>query len=633
MVRDAQRSARDTEILVTIVRAAAEMRNSFDDIKRMLADTEDVIITEVKDNTDRSMQKAINGPRPYPGSAARSLQGNSLAATSTNGEDLPTKRRNIFRRALKGLSSKGTNDLGRIEDMLNQLLSEVDVLKSQTAQPSVNTSNQDAHSFDHVQPEVDEQDHGYEPEGHAGTSTASHASQSGHLSIPQSRGTSAKLGYDRKVSAHRISTVPEANEDEYDRGPELEEQALINETGGNHEQRHLLRTPARDQRGSSVPLDTPPQATAPAQGSLSNENTPRTDGGKKKTGGRTSWFPKISRWSETTTSSVAQAFRRSGQSRKAEDETQCRSGASRSGSIDGRSVGPGSIATYSDNLQYSDPYRNPSRELFSSDQPHTGFSQPDLEHSGTDAPAAAMASGSEYQPPMASVQGYANATPEDPKYKVHRDSLNLQHPQPRPGQTERFRANLESQALGFDSTMGPRSTEWAGSATSLHRFPRNPDRDSYNSATDQIRDAHAHQQQHWTSPPGSANMAAASSGPPIPPKEPIDRHATGADSPSGMLTRGTPPRSNRTSNLQKQSPQPRPSVESGYGTMMHGVPTASYVSHSREGFSSPKIENRNLSAALGVPARRPTGPRAMTPKSAGGEDGGDGSERRRKRGL
>jgi hypothetical protein len=46
---------------------------------------------------------------------------------------------------------------------------------------------------------------------------------------------------------------------------------------------------------------------------------------------------------------------------------------------------------------------------------------------------------------------------------------------------------------------------------------------------------------------------------------------------------------------------------------------------------SPKLENRNLSSALGVPSRRPSGPRAMTPKSA--EEDAAREERRRKRGT
>jgi hypothetical protein len=601
MVRDAQRSARDTEILVTLVRAAAEMRNSFEDIKKMLADTEDVIITEVKENTDKTVQRAINGPRPFPGSGARSLQGGSQSGTMTV-DDLPAKRRNIFRRALKGLSGKGVNDLGRIEDMLNQLLTEVDVLKAQTGPGTMSASNHGEQSYDNLQPEgAYEQDRGYEPEGNAGTSTASHASQSGHLSIPQSRGASAKLGYDRKFSDHRISTVPEDNEDDYDY-----QAANVH---GNQSNPDMLMTPAVSvQRGGSVPLGTPPQTAAAAQASVSNDNTPRTDKGKKhKSTSSTGWFgiPKISRWSETTTSSVAQAFRRS---KKNDDDGNFQSPPSRSGS---------DLAHYDDEYGRTDPYGE--------DKLHSGFSQQDFAHE-EDAQSGHRSPGVEdlqAPPPISGVAHY-RMTPEDPKYKAHRDSLNLQHPQPRPGQTELFKATLESQAQEFDSPMSPRSAEWAGSATSLHRLPRNANRDSYGSAADQ-----GGHQQYWTSSPAAGNIMTTA-GPPRPPKEPLDRSGS-------PLARATPPKSNRISKLQKGSPLPYHSVESGYGTMTHGAPSASYVSHahtqSQDSQQSPRLENRNLSGALGVPTRRPSGPRAMTPKSVGsvGSEDAD-AERRRKRG-
>ena len=609
MVRDAQRSARDTEILVTLVRAAAEMRNSFEDIKRMLADTEDVIITEVKENTDKTVQRAINGPRPFPGSGARSLQSGTMTV-----DDLPAKKRNIFRRALKGLSGKGVNDLGRIEDMLNQLLTEVDVLKAQTVPGNTSASNHDEQSYDNLQQEgAYEQDRGYEPEGNAGTSTASHASQSGHLSIPQSRGASAKLGYDRKFSDHRISTVPEDNEDDYDYQP-ADDHAHNNNPD-------MLMTPAIDvQRGGSVPLATPPRTGVTAPASMSNENTPRTDKGKKyKSTSSTGWFgiPKISRWSETTTSSVAQAFRRS---KRNDEDGNFQSPPSRSGS---------DLAHYDDEYGHTDPYGE--------DKLHSGFSEQDLPHEHHDAASGHRSPGGEdlQAPPTIPAVAHYRMTPEDPKYKAHRDSLNLQHPQPRPGQTELFKATLESQAQEFDSPMSPRSADWAGSATSLHRLPRNANRDSYGSAADQVVNQ---QQQYWPSSPGGT-----AAGPPRPPKEPLDRSGS-------PLTRGTPPKGNssRISKLAapKTSPLPYHSVESGYGTMTHGAPTASYVSHghthSRDSQPSPRLENRNLSGALGVPSRRPSGPRAMTPRSparssarsesvGGGEEEGD-VERRRKRG-
>ncbi|KAL2178042.1 uncharacterized protein P884DRAFT_199009 [Thermothelomyces heterothallicus CBS 202.75] len=597
MVRDAQRSARDTEILVTLVRAATEMRNNFEDLKRLLADTEDVIITEVKENTEKTVQRAINGPRPYPGSAPRSIQGGSQAGT-INGDDINTKRRSIFRRALKGLTAKGANDLSRIEDMLMQLLSEVDVLKAQTAPAHGSQSNHGEPSYDHMEPEVQsEQDHGYEPEGMAGTSTASHASQSGYLSI-QSRGTSAKPGNDRKVSAHRISTVPEANEEDYDHGRRNDDRRLM--------------TPTQEQRGNAMPLATPPGAAAQAQHSQSNENTPQTEeSGKKKA--RSSWFriPRISRWSETTASSGAAESRHSKQSSK-DESAHFPTGQSRSGSLD----------HYQDNYQFSPP------QGFQSDKLHTGFSETDLPHGyhedHGEQTYGQMPPPSQPEPNWVSM----NMTPEDPQVKAHRDSLNLMHPQPRQGQTERFKAVLESQALGYDSPLSPRSADWAGSATSLHRFgqAQHQHNDSYGSSADE---QHYHQShQHWaSSPSAAANMTATSSGvpPPRPPKEALDAATNNNNGhhppPSPGLTRSaaaTPPQNKRISKLQRNngSPLPHHSVESGYGTMTHGVPTASYIS-SREGAGSPRLENRNLSVAQAGVSRRPSGPRPMTPSGSG----------------
>jgi hypothetical protein len=583
------------------------MRNNFEDLKRLLADTEDVIITEVKENTEKTVQRAINGPRPYPGSAPRSIQGGSQAPT-LNGDDLNAKKRSIFRRALKGLGTKGTNDLGRIEDMLMHLLTEVDVLKAQTA-PGNPGSNQGEQSYDQLQPEVQyEQDHGYEPEGHAGTSTASHPSQSGHLSI-QSRGTSVKPGYERKASAHRISTVPEDNEEEYEhhRDDEL----------------HLM-TPAQDQRGSSVPLATPPGAAAQTQTSMSNENTPRTEESKKHKSGRSSWFriPKISRWSETTASSGVPESRHSKQSSR-DENGNFPPGPSRSGSLD----------HYQDNYQFAAP------QPIQTDKLHTGFSEQDLTHGGLHEDHGDQAY--EQMPPLSPpVPNWMSLsmTPEDPKYKAHRDSLNLQHPQPRPGQTERFKVALESQALGYDSPLplSPRSADWAGSATSLNRFPAHAQHqhtDSYGSAGDHYQQQ---QQQQWTSSPAGPNMTATA-GPPRPPKEAMDHHHQQSMPSSPVQMRGTPPQqpqNKRLSKLQKMppgSPLPHHSVESGYGTATHGVPTASYISHhsggsgNSQGGGSPRLENRNLSVAGTGVSRRPSGPRPMTPTGSKGMVGGGGA--------
>ncbi|POS70002.1 hypothetical protein DHEL01_v211604 [Diaporthe helianthi] len=554
MVRDAQRSARDTEILVTLVRTAAEMRNSFDDIKKMLADTEDVIITEVKENTDKTVQRHIGGPRPFPGSAARSVQG-SQAVT-----DNEKKTRNLWRRALKGLGAKGTNDLTRIEDMLMQLLGEVDVLKSQTTAPS-GINHDSGPSLDNIQPAVQyEQDRGYEPEGHAGTSTASYGSQSGHLSIPRN----ASYGFERKVSSgHRISTVPEGDEDNFNEDS--------NVVVHNHSNTDMLSPEREPERGSSVPLGTPPQVPIGAQASLSNENTPRTDNRKKhKSSGSASWFPKISRWSETTASTVGKAFRKS----KETEAGSLRGGPSRSGS---------DFAIY-ETYPVTDPYGEdhlPSgysdTNLDSHQRHDPNQIEPDMQFTMAGVSRTPVPTSQSPVQPEAMQQPFPMnySTPEDPKYKAHRNSLNLQHPQPRPGQTEQFRNALESSAQDFDTPMSPKSADF-GSVTSLGRYAGHQPRYSNGSATGEQG------QYTWS------GNSSAQSGPPRPPKEPLEEPGP----------RTTTPTRSRISAL-------------GYKPS-----------------GSPKPENRNLQNVLGAPGRRPSGPRAMgtrSPAPAGDE------ERRRKR--
>ena len=526
MVRDAQRSARDTELVALLMSSAVEMRNSFREMKDMIQDNGDDIIFSNVENTEK-LQKAMSGPRPYPGAGSRSLNSSQAGTLESNA----AKKKNLWRRALEGLSAKGTSDLSRIEDMLMQLLGEVDVLKTQTAPQDA--ASGPGRSFENLQPEEQfEQDRGYEPEG---VSTASHASHSGHFSLNQPRG----LANERKFSDNRISTVPEHDE-EYDDTPQDDAAGRVDAgelTPGLHE----------TTRGASVPLDTPPQAEASShfQQPLSAENTPRTDRGKRhKSSSSSGWIPKISRWSETTASSVGKAFRSGGKRDVKYEDYQP---PSRSGS---------SLASYDEAYRH-DPYGD--------DKLRSSFSDPNL------TPAAGQAD-------VEDAQQAAYASPEDPKYKAHRNSVNLQHPQPRPGPSHRFQTALESSAQDYDTPDTPRSADWAGSATSLNRLPPNTTRYSNSSSS---AAAAARGAEYWPSPTN------AQSGPPRPPKEPVDSSAA-----------QTPPKANRMSKLQYSS--------------------------------SPRAENRNLSGALGVPTRRPSGPRAMTPKSP--EEEAAREERRRKRG-
>jgi hypothetical protein len=517
------------------------MRNSFEDIKHILANAEHQIVTEVEDNTERSVQKAINGPRPLPQSATRSTRQGSQDDMY---DDIPNKKRNVFRRALKGLSMRSTNDLGKIEEMLVTLLGEVEGLKAAQGLKGSNPGG----SFSDLHQEGNyENDHGYEPEGNAGTSTASHASQSGHLSLPLSRGPSATRGFDgRKFSDHRISTVPEGDEEELDR----HEEEVIGNQFENNEQ---LLTPTREfPRGGSAPLGTPPQQNiAPA--SLSNENTPRTDKSKKhKSSTSSGWIPKISRWSDTTASTVLRGFRSSGRSSGRKGDDQFAEPPSRSAS---------DLGNYAEH----DPYGE--------DKLHSGFSQDQLQQYNE----IENENENENEPPMPSF-----LPPEDPKYQVHRNSLNLQHPQPRPGPTHRYQTALESQAHNFDSPMSPKSLDW-GSSTSLNRLPQQTNR--YSNGTNNTGGNLSP-----ISDGGYSNQSASNQAPARPPKEP--------------LAPERPPKI-RTGKLQKPSPL----------SNEHLQPEEPY-----EPGGSPRSAARKLSGALGgVPARKPTGPRSMSSASKSGD--------------
>ena len=64
---------------------------------------------------------------------------------------------------------------------------------------------------------------------------------------------------------------------------------------------------------------------------------------------------------------------------------------------------------------------------------------------------------------------------ENPKYEAHRDSFNLQHPQPRQGPTDRYQTQLESQAQNFANPRSPNSENW-GSNSSLPQMNPNANR-------------------------------------------------------------------------------------------------------------------------------------------------------------
>lgn len=417
-VRDAQRNARDTEILVSLVRSAAEMRTSFEEMKKFIAH-QDGIIMEASDKQHERTYRALGGPRPLPPSNSRSRQ--LAAAPPADDEDMGSKRKNFFKRALKGMSLKSSNDLTRVEDMLEQLLDEVEALRDQQEDNRFGRSGTRSASID--------QD-GYEAEGEASTEN-----QSGHISSP-----SRPVPGPRKDES-RPSTVPEADEeDEYDaRGEFLSPQLQSQES------------PKVQDMSMSGALDetTPPRSN---------------DKARKHKSGPASFFPKFSRWSKTTGDNIRNSIQP-----KSKDRYSYDAAASRSGDLPS---GP-----YDFDPQGEDRIR--SRDTF------------DDEHQAQQ----------EDRPPSPLIPSQVS---EAPKYRAHRDSLNLQHPQPRQGPTGRYQTQLETQAqvYGFPS---PQADQW-GSTSSLSAANSPQKRNSAASRLSPISDA------------GYSEATSRHTGPPRPPK-------------------------------------------------------------------------------------------------------------------
>ncbi|KAF2236365.1 hypothetical protein EV356DRAFT_530987 [Viridothelium virens] len=429
-VRDAQRNARDTEILVTLVRSAAEMRNSFEEMKKFIAEQDRMIMANTDKDADITVQKVLGGPRPQPEGSPRIIR-----RATDDSEDVQAKRKNIFRRALKGLGSKSSNDISRMEGMLTQLLTEVEELKANpntVAQPSARDPSLNSYENLRAAP-----DPGYEPEGQAGTGST--ATNSGYLSNNPSRERTMHSGYDgRRGSEHRISTVMEGDEDLDEQDDTMLDDGYINT--------ERLLTPTQEARPSNnLAYDSPTRQIPQFQGAQSNENTPRTERKSSKHQSNTSsliGIPRISRWSKTTASSAPDNYRRDSR-----DKERPESEASRSGSqVD--VLGP-----------YDDEYDvHPDDRLRS--------------QNSLNDPAAEEHYQQEYQRTQSPLVPGEDPIPEDelyvddPKYQAHRNSLNLQHPQPRPGPTSRHKTNLESQAFAFGNPRSP-DADLLGSNPSL----------------------------------------------------------------------------------------------------------------------------------------------------------------------
>jgi hypothetical protein len=414
-VRDAQRNARDTEILVTLVRSAAEMRNQLDDLKQFIKTQDNMIMGTTDKRVGLAEQRILGGPRPQPMSSPRANR------SSSEDIDIETKKKNVFKRALKGLSMKGDSDMKHIESMLMQLLDEVEGLKhvNQLTLDQQARSNS-LTSYENLRASGDA---GYEPEGRANTNSS--PDQSGYLSNHSSARRIQDLhsGYDVPAT-NRVSTVREESDEEYDERdkPYVNTERMTTPTQEVFHERKLSQ-------------ETPPQASRAIRDPQSQENTPK----RKHKSNSSSIFgiPKISRWSKTTSSTNHDTLPRNSES----SERRPYSTHSRSGS------------------QVQDDYYDDEQYEVRDDR--------------------ARSSTSLSREERASIRSARSPSPlipeddlqyemEDPKYQAHRNSLNLQHPQPRAGPTGRHQNHLETQARIYEPMSSPDYDQW-GSMPALAR--------------------------------------------------------------------------------------------------------------------------------------------------------------------
>ena len=357
----------------------------------------------------QTVQKVMHGPRPQPIGTPRAPN----RAASEDDIDTPTKRSNVFKRALRGLSTKNTTELQNIESMLMRLLGEVEGLRANQDGPPSHGRGQSTnfHSGETVREATDP---GYEPEGQAGT--ASTGDRSGFLSSNSSR----QADYRGPLAGHRditnrVSTVMEDDEDVHSLDSRNQARAGSRYVAGpDNIDRPEQGSPSnRGVRRSSGPLSTPLRGNSFDDHTYSNEATPQMSGDSKSKSKHkstsSSLYPKmISRWSKTTASSIADNFRFSTQSR-----ARPYSQVSRSGS----------------DVNLNDYEYDPREHALAPDNSYLADHHTSQEN----------------RPPSPLVPSQVS---EDPKY-AHRNSMNLEHPQPRHANTGRFQNHLENEAQAY----------------------------------------------------------------------------------------------------------------------------------------------------------------------------------------
>ena len=432
------------------------MRQSFEQMKQFIAEQDDIMVELGNRQHDRT-QKILGGPRPPPPSFAKRPTAPAM--------DSSAKKQNVFRRALKGMSRNNQNDVGRIEEMMEHLLAEVESLKSaQTPQyqsrPLSSAKSLSAKSLDSY-----EQMRATDPEDYAEPNVRSPLTSRDHPQYypsPTGRGPSAMQPMlDRQASGTRVSTVLEADEEL----SEQEEHVLANQFENNEQ----LLTPTKDRPFLDPQNDylaTPPQArlaaaAASTQTPTTNpppksvENTPDEKSRKHKSNS-SSIFPKISRWSRSTATS-----RNSG----APVQTP-------KPHTDDDFAGDGRPQEY---LNYPAP---PAAGSPNNDRLRYDYDEDDdrLPQTDNDIVTSRHNDAADLRPPSPLVP---SAVSEEPHAHSYRDSMNLQHPQPRQGPTHRYQTHLENEARAYAPTGSNRTSTTARTSRASPAF--SPDTDTFGS--------------------------------------------------------------------------------------------------------------------------------------------------------
>ena len=361
------------------------MRTSFEEMKKFIAQQDGLVIDASEKQHERT-QNVVGGPRPLPTRVERTVRQRGPA----DHDEWRAKRRNIFKRALKGLTLRSSSDLNKIEDMLEQILEDVEGIRAGQVEERSNVSD-----------------------NRGATSRGIEAGGSSYT--PMSPPTASQPSYQPSYPPNPLRQAPAVSRG----GIGASGGAWVPGQPANHmnpvneedEDLYLNGSPVPQSRELAPPLDTPqamPRSVDRASRHKSNNSG--------------SIIPKISRWSKTTAWSMGDNIRNSMQSGG------------------GRSQPP--------NTFY---YPSPSHHDLAQYQ-HRMEAYHDHDDEQEEAEE-------ENRPPSPLVPSQVS---EAPKYQAHRNSLNLEHPQPRQGSSGQYQRQLESQAYNLGSPVSQQSERYGG---------------------------------------------------------------------------------------------------------------------------------------------------------------------------